>query len=140
MSVPLPIELRERIVAAVAGGMSWAEAASVFRVGRATVNRYVRLMRQCGSVAPRPHAGGHAFVISEQDLATLRAVVATRPDATIAQIRDRYCEQTGTRVSVSTVGRALRERLGLSLKKRLSSTPSKRVSGSRKRGSRSAMR
>lgn len=138
MSVPLPIELRQRIVAAVKDGMSWDEAAEVFRVGRASVNRYMRLERENGSVEPRPHGGGQTHRITDDDLKTLRQIIDQRADATIAQIRDAFCERTGSTVSTATVGRSIRGRLGLSLKKSPSSMPSKRASASKKRDSSSA--
>lgn len=140
MTVPLPVELRARIVAAVQEGMSWAEAAEVFRVGRASVNRYMRLMREKGSVEPRPHGGGQTHRIPDEALPVLRAVVEARPDATIAQIRDAYCAKTGSTVSNATVGRTVRDRLGMSLKKSLSSTRSRRANAFKKRGSSTANR
>jgi len=140
MSVPLPVELRARIVAAVQEGMSWEEAAEVFRVGRASVNRYMRLMREKGSVQPMPHGGGQTLRIPNEALPMLRALIEARPDATLAQIRDAYCERSGSTVSVATVGRTVRERLGMSLKKSPSSTRSRRGSVSSKRGSAIATR
>lgn len=119
MSVPLPIELRERIVAAVNDGMTWLEAAETFRVGRATVNRLMRLMRDTGSVEPRPHGGGQQHRIPDAMLPVLREIVQERTDATIHEVRDVYCKRIGATVSTATVGRAMRERLGLSLKKKM---------------------
>lgn len=140
MSVPLPIELRERIVAAVQEGMTWMEAAETFRVGRATVNRLMRRLRELGSLEPLPHAGGQWHRIPDDRLPLLRELVEAHSDATIAQLRDLYCERTATTVSTATVGRALRERLRLSLKKSPSSTRSRLASGSRRRDSSTAKR
>src|SRR5215211_3630344 len=50
-------DLRLRIVVAVDGGMPRSEAARVFRVGRATVKRYLALRRETGALAPRPRPG-----------------------------------------------------------------------------------
>lgn len=140
MSVPLPIELRERIVSAVDDGLTWEEAAELFRVGRATVNRLMRRRRERGSLEPDGHGGGHPYRIAEESLGILRELVAARPDATIAELRAAYGERTGFEVSEATIGRALRDRLGLSRKKSPSSTRNKRGNASKRHVSSSATR
>lgn len=133
MSVPLPLELRERIVASILDGMSWTEAAETFRVGTATVNRLMRRYRERGSLEPDPHGGGHPHRIPDESLPVLRELVAARPDSTIEELRQAYCLRTKTVVSPATVGRALRDRLNLSRKKSPSSMRSRRRSGSSRR-------
>ena len=88
MAKPYSIDLRERVVAAVAtGGLSRRRAAAQFGVGISTVINWVRRFRATGSVAPgkmgghRPKAivGEHrAWLLSrirEKDF-TLRGLVA----------------------------------------------------------------
>lgn len=130
MSVPLPIELRERIVASILEGMSWADASELFRVGPATVNRLMRRYRERGSLEPDPHGGGYPHRIPEESLGILRELVEARPDATIEELRQAYGSRTRTTVSAATIGRALRDRLKMSRKKSRSSTPSRPKSGS----------
>lgn len=50
-------DLRERIVRAVGGGMSKAEAARVYDIGLSTVKRYARPQGGHGHLRPKPHPG-----------------------------------------------------------------------------------
>jgi transposase len=59
MGKPYSMDLRERVVAAVEkGGLSCHRAAAQFGVGASTVIRWVRRVRETGSVAPG-QMGGH---------------------------------------------------------------------------------
>lgn len=54
------LDLRKRVVAAYErGDGTFEEVGKTFGVGEATVNRWVQLKRRSGSLAPRPHGGGH---------------------------------------------------------------------------------
>lgn len=109
------IDLRERIVRAVDGGMSKAEAARVYDVGLSTVKRYVKQRAEQGHLRPKP-LPGRAREIGAGDEAALRAQVAADPDATLDAHRRRWAEAGGAAVSRATMGRAL-ARLGLPLNK-----------------------
>lgn len=109
------VDLRERIVRAVAGGMSKAEAARVYAVGLSTVKRYVKQQAEQGHLRAKPPPG-RAREIGASDEAALRAQVAARPDATLDEHRRRWAAAGGAAVSRATMGRAL-ARLGLPLKK-----------------------
>ena len=55
----LSLDLRRRIIDAYDNGEgTQARLARRFKVGKATVERLVRLRRETGSVEPRPHGGG----------------------------------------------------------------------------------
>src|SRR6478672_7209519 len=78
------LDLRERIVAAVAAGETHPVVARRFGVAVATVANYLRLRRATGRLAPRPRPGGQPEIAPArhpQLLAQLRAA----PDATLAQ-------------------------------------------------------
>ena len=109
------IDLRERIVRAVGGGMSKAEAARVFDVGLSTVKRYARRQAERGHLRATPHPG-RAREIGAAEEAALRAQAAAHADATLAEHRRRWAEEQGVTVSRATMSRAL-ARLGLPLKK-----------------------
>lgn len=109
------LDLRERVVRAVEGGMSRAEAARVYAVGLSTVKRYLRL-RARGGLAAKP-IPGRRRAIGPGDEAALRAQVAAAPDATLDEHRARWARERGVAVSRATMSRAL-GRLGLPLKKR----------------------
>jgi transposase len=109
------MDLRERIVQAVASGQPQTVVARTFGVGVATVRRYVTQQRMSGSLTPKRHPGP-AFRISPADHPTLRAQVAAAPDATLAEHCTAWEQTHGVRVSPPTMCRALR-RLGWPLKK-----------------------
>jgi transposase len=109
-------DLRLRIIAAVDGGMPRSEAARVFKVGRATVKRYLQLRRATGALAPRPRRGPPPL-----KTAALRAALPARlveyPDATLAE-HCAWWEQLGqVRFSTATMSRVIAQ-LGWTRKKR----------------------
>jgi len=109
-------DLRERIVAAVNGGMSKAEAARVYAVGLGTVKRYARQQATAGHLRPTPHPGRRR-TIGGGDEAALRAQAAAQADATLDDHRRRWADEQGTTVSRATMRRAF-ARADLPLKKR----------------------
>ena len=58
MGKPYSMDLRERVVAAVAGGMSRNRAAKQFGIGVSTAINWVKRLGETGSVAPG-QMGGH---------------------------------------------------------------------------------
>lgn len=121
------MELRERVVQAVLeDGNSYEEAAIRFKVGEASVSRWLSRARD-GRLEPvHPSLNGR-FPVIRGDLAErLRLLVMERPEDTLAELVDRFDEATGVRVSRATMGRALHA-MRISRKKR----PSKRKSATR---------
>ena len=106
---PLSIDLRERVVAAVDGGATHEAAARRFAVSPSSVGRLVRLRDRAGSVAPRPHAGGFASRVDAPARETLAGPVRARPDATLAELRDRLAERAGVAVTAARVCQVLGE-------------------------------
>lgn len=109
------LDLRERIVRAVDGGLSKAEAARRYDVGLSTVKRYAKQRAEAGHLRAKPPPG-RAREIGAEDEAALRAQAAAHADATLAEHRRRWAEARGVTVSRATMSRAL-ARLGLPLKK-----------------------
>ena len=66
MGRPYSLDLRERVVAAVEGGMSRRQAAARFGVGISTVIGWMRRVRETGSVAPGKMGGYKPKKISGQ--------------------------------------------------------------------------
>ena len=116
------MDLRERVVRAVAAGTPQSVVARAFGVGRATVERYVRRQRETGALAPSPIPGRPA-AIGEGEAAALRAQVAAAPDATLAEHCATWERERGVGVSAATMHRAL-ARLGVTRKKRSSTRAS----------------
>lgn len=116
--------IREAIVRAFhEEHLTYEEIAELLAIGRATVNRVLRLHRETGSVAPRPRGGGNFSPLRGEALEELRAVVRERPDATIGEITESLIERAVVQTSTSSVQRALR-RLDYSRKKSRSSLSS----------------
>ena len=121
MPTSIPLELRLRVVAAVIeDGDTYEQAADRFKVGRASVNRWLALARR-GELAPKRHTNGHKHTIRGEREDWLRELLQECPEDTLPEYCDRFDERHGIRVSSATMGRAIR-RLGYTRKKR----PSKR--------------
>lgn len=112
-------DLRDRIIAARAGGMRTKRVAEVFKVSASWVRRVMQRRREYGQSSPRPRGGATVIKI---DLDQLRQLVQQQPDATARQLHQRL----GIACSVSAVDMALR-RMGLSFKKRRCMPPSRIV-------------
>ena len=109
------VDLRERLLGAIDAGLSQAEAARLFGVGTATIERWRRRQRESSSVAPRVRSGWPRCIVPLQ-LAVLRAQVHDHPDATLAEHCAWWEAAQGVRLSPATMSRAL-ARLGWPLKK-----------------------
>lgn len=109
------VDLRERLLGAIDAGLSQAEAARLFGVGTATIERWRRRRRESGTVAPRPRPG-RPRRIGPEHVAALTAQVQAAPAATLAEHCARWAVKRGVRLSTATMSRAL-TRLGWPLKK-----------------------
>ena len=109
------IDLKERLVRAVANGLPMREAARRFEVAVTTVKRAVVQQRATGSLARRPIPGRPRALSREQE-AILRARLEGAPDATALEHGAWWAEHQGQQLSEATMWRALR-RLGWTHKK-----------------------
>ena len=101
-------DLRERVVRACDEGRGTRTAiAELFGVSTAWIRRLLQRRRQTGSFAARPHGGGQPPKLDADQRHRLVVLVVERPDATLAELRDR----PGAAVHPGTVHRAL-ARLG----------------------------
>jgi transposase len=92
-------------------------------IGRATVNRILRLHRETSSLEPRPRGGGNVSPIHGEMAELLATIVKEMPDATVAELTAVLIKRSRTPTSRSGVQRAL-ARLGFSRKKSASSRSS----------------
>lgn len=109
------IDLRERIVAARAGGDSAAEVGRRFGVSKRSVERYWNLQRQNGSVAGKRRGGYRRSVLEGHD-ERLRRWIQKEPGLTLAQLGERIRRQLHMSLGTTALWHRL-ERLGLSYKK-----------------------
>ena len=83
---PYSRDLRERVVAAVEGGLSRRRAASLFDVGISTVIHWVRRLRETGSVAAKPMGGDRRSRLTGERAWILERIEA-EPDLTVEELR-----------------------------------------------------
>lgn len=106
---PYSLDLRRRVLEAYRGGEgSQRQLAVRFRVSLSFVRNLLRLERETGDVAPRPHGGGHPPTLDPRAMRALVRLVRSTPDATLDELRERVREQTGHQVSRPTMCRAVR--------------------------------
>lgn len=72
--------------------------------------------REIGTVEPKPHGGGGVAKLGKEQLPIVEDLVMAQPDALLKELCERFTEQTGIEVSVSTMQRAVCK-LKLSVKK-----------------------
>lgn len=117
------LELRERIVEAVERQVgSKRKIADWFGVHESFIDKLLRQKREQGDIAPLPHGGGAQAKLSEEQRQGLPALVSTRCDATLDELRVQLKKSTRVEVSLSTVCRSL-QALGRSRKKNPSGPP-----------------
>lgn len=105
------LDLRERVLRAWDSGTDAETIAATFSVSRAWVHRLVQRRRETGSCEPRRQTKFRARVLDGQE-ERLAALIAARPDATLAELRD----ELPTTAGLSTLWRAI-DRLGFRFKK-----------------------
>jgi len=114
---PLSLAVRRRIIELFQGGLEGDDVAASMACSAAAARRVWQRYREEGMVGPRPHAGGHAPKLSdEQKKQVLGELVAQKPDAFCRELADDLHERTGVRVCRQTIGSWLTE-LGLTRKK-----------------------
>ena len=111
------LDLRTRVLAAIDGGMSRADAVRTFQVSLGSIKRWLKIRQSGGSLAAKPRIG-KAASISTAQLPTLRFQLEQFFDASLAEHARRWNADHATSLSQWTLGRAIR-RLGWSRKKRV---------------------
>ena len=82
MGRPYSLDLRERVVAAMVGGMSGQKAAQPFSVSASSALRWARRARASGSPKAKPMGGRRPFVL-EAHRHWITARLAEKPDLTL---------------------------------------------------------
>ena len=112
-------DLRLRVLQAVDHGLPRRRISELFGVSPSTIKRYVRRRRQGEDLQPKPSTGRKRRILatSEQKRALWRQL-EENDEATLQRHCELWERQTGVRVSLATMSRAIREKLGWTLKKR----------------------
>ena len=124
MPSPLSLDLRERVVAAVAEGASCHQVAARFGVSVSSACRWSERFRHDGHVAARPSGGDHASHRIEAHAELILAIYEERPDLFLHELRDALVGR-GVPTSTSGLWRFFR-RHRITRKKGRSTPPSRR--------------
>jgi transposase len=119
----IPVPVRERIILLYAQGKSTCEISSSLGYCVAAVRRVRQHFQARGTLEPQTHLCGRKTLLTARRKARLQALVAQRPDATLAELGAHFKRPT------STMDLWL-NRLGLSCKK----NPTRRRAVAARRG------
>ena len=112
---PYSDDLRQRVLETVQRREgSLRQIARRFLVSLSFVVRLLQTLRRTGSIAPKPHGGGHPAALGPEDLEQLRQLIREQPDATLEELQQRL----GVPCSTMAICRAL-AKLKLPLKKKV---------------------
>ena len=120
------LALRRRVLSRCDAGHGTKQVADLFDVSPAWVRRLKQRRRELGIIDRLPRNAGRKPKLTADDLQRLGDLVASHPDATLAELRERL----GKSMGLSTLCRAL-AKVGLSFKKSRSTLPSRTVPTSR---------
>jgi transposase len=87
MSKALSLDLRIRVLAAIAGGLSCRQAALRFGVSASSAIRWRALERSQGDARPKPLGGDRRSDRIEAHKATILSVLEETPDIAIEELR-----------------------------------------------------
>lgn len=117
MAAPYPKELRKRVVEDRLAGASIKAVAERFQVDESCVVRWVRRLREKGSVDPAPMGGAHRQrVVDEEGQQLLKEALDGAPDATLPELCGMYEELRGVKVTPQTMSVTVRQ-IGFTKKK-----------------------
>lgn len=106
MPAPLSMNLRQKIIEVhTEEAISQRQLAERFRVSLSSIQRLLKRFRNDEGLEPRAHGGGHPPIFSSAQLETVRRLVETNNDPTLAELCELVSEQEGETVSVSTLWR-----------------------------------
>ena len=105
---PYSLDLRERIIADHEQGTSIRKLAKQYKVSRGMVWNLIKLKRETGSIVPKQATGGKLSQLAAKE-AELTEMVRQYSDYTLEEYCEYWDEQTGIRVSPSTMCRKLQK-------------------------------
>jgi transposase len=111
-------DLRDRVLAAVDGGMAVRQAASTFGVSIAYIYKALIRRRLTGDAGINPNRGHRSRKLSPDQELALAAYIRSRPGVTLAQAQAWLLAEHGVELSTGATWNAV-QRLGLSFKKSL---------------------
>lgn len=109
-------DLRDRVLAAVDGGVGAYRVAEVFQVSVSYIYKALGRRRRIGDSGPNPNRGHRPRKLSSDQERALAAHIEAYPDITLARLQDWLEAVHGVRLSDGGIWSAV-DRLGLSFKK-----------------------
>jgi transposase len=103
--IALSRDIREKVVKAIAGGMSRRQAAARFDIGPATADRWAKRVETTGDVAPLKMGGDRRSHRIEAHGEFILAQIKAKPDMTIMELREKITERHGLGFGYGTVWR-----------------------------------
>jgi transposase len=137
MGKPLSTDLRSRLVAAVAGGLSRRAAAERFGVSAASAVRSVHANNTTGSICAKPQGGDTRSHRVEAFRATILSAIEAQKDISLVELAELLRTKHGVSFAASTVWRFL-DRHAMTFKK--NSARSRAGTARRRRPSQSLVR
>lgn len=116
MGKPLSVDLRSRLVAAVAGGMSRRAAAERFGVAAASAVRWVHAATTMGVVAAKPQGGDNRSHHIEAFRTVILRAIEVQENITLVELAEMLRTKHGASFAASTVWRFL-DRHAMTFKK-----------------------
>ena len=123
MSKALSVDLRVRVVQAVAQGASCRAAAARFGVSVSSAIRWCARLRETGSVVPGALGGDRRSARIEAQAPLILQLVARTPDITLSELKATLAA-SGVVAGIATLWRFL-DRRQITLKKRRRMPPSR---------------
>jgi transposase len=124
MSTPLSLDLRVRVLAAVASGLSHRQVGERFGVSAASVSRWRALEREQGSADAKPMGGDQRSQHIEAHGDLILSLYEATADISLQELRVALAER-GVRVGYGGLWRFFRRR-SITVKKRRRMQPSRR--------------
>ena len=104
MAKSLSVDLRERVIAVIDGGVSRRQAAARFGVSVSSAIRWHALARRSGDATPKRQGGDRRSGRIEAHAAVILDAVAKQSDITLAELRDLLAGR-GVSVGIATLWR-----------------------------------
>ena len=102
----ISMDLRKRVAAALDQRTDTISAiARRFKVSRRWIYDFIKLRKETGDIAPRPHGGGPVPKVTPRQTEKIKERLKQKSDATLDELR-RYCR---TSASITTVFRVLQK-------------------------------
>ena len=94
MTTPLSLDLRVRVLSAVASGLSHRQAAERFGVSAASVSRWRALERERGEAKPRRMGGDQRSRLIERHAELILSLYEAERDITLQELRAALAERS----------------------------------------------